>query len=52
MLREKCSVNDQMYIYIGMLGNRPPGFWGPFEHHLKNIEDSLGKAQRLLETLS
>jgi hypothetical protein len=35
-----------------MFGNSSKSSWRSFEHYLKSIGDSLGNAQRVLETFS
>jgi hypothetical protein len=35
-----------------MVGNAPESSWRPFEKNLKGIDNSLGNAQRGMETFS
>jgi hypothetical protein len=47
----KCEENAEN-LCRDTLGNAPKSSWIPFEQYLKGIGDSLGNAQRVLETFS
>ncbi len=46
------NVKEMLKLCRGSLVNVSKSSWRPFEKYLKGIGDSLGNAQRILETYS
>ncbi len=46
------NVKEMPKLCLDLLGNVSKSSWRPFEKSLKGISDSLGNAQRALETFS
>jgi hypothetical protein len=46
------NVKEMPKLCRDSLGNVSKSSWRPFEKYLKGVGDSLGNAQRVLETLS
>ncbi len=48
----KGNVKEMPKLCLDLLGNVFKSSWRPFEKYLKGIDNSLGNAQRVLETFS